>query len=218
MDTSHPQDSDFSPSKEAFCRFCRLLYERGLTTGAGGNVAARCRDGIWLTPTGWSLRDVHPEQIAVVNGHGDVIGGRTPTKEAGMHMGILGKRPDIRVIFHVHGACLIAASTLLDPGPSSLPALTPGFVHCAFPLPMLPFLVPGSPELAAAVAETFSSQGVCAVLLQNHGLVTAGKDFHEAMNIAEEIDEAARVLVLTQGKAPSLSPVHIREIQAIGRG
>ncbi|OQX64941.1 MAG: hypothetical protein B5M55_05095 [Desulfococcus sp. 4484_242] len=215
MDSSTPQEPGFSLSKEAFCRYCRLLYERRLTAGGGGNAAARCGDRIWLTPTGRSLRDLCPEQIAVADRQGGLINGEAPTKEAGMHMAILEKRPDINVIFHVHGAWLIAASTLLDPGPSSLPALTPGFVHCAFPLPMLPFLVPGSRDLGAAVAETFSSPKVCAVLLQNHGLVTVGKDFCEALNIAEEIDEAARVLVLTRGKGRSISPVHIRDIQCI---
>jgi ribulose-5-phosphate 4-epimerase/fuculose-1-phosphate aldolase len=217
MNSSKVQKAIFSPSREDFCGCCRLLYERHLATGVGGNVAARSGSRIWLTPTGCSLRDVQPEQIAVVDAHGVLHQGDTPTKEAGMHLGVLRERADINVVLHVHGACLIAASTLLHPGASSLPALTPGFVYYAFPLPMLPFMVPGSPELASRVTEALSGQGDCAVLLQNHGLVTAGKSFREALNIAEEIDEAARIYVLTGGKAPSISEKHITAIKSIPR-
>jgi ribulose-5-phosphate 4-epimerase/fuculose-1-phosphate aldolase len=218
MDAPDIQTGDFFPSREDFCRFCHLLYDRHLSAGVGGNVAARCGTRIWLTPTGCSLREVQPDDIAVVDAHGVLIQGETPTKEAGMHLGILRERPDMNVVFHVHGAHIIAASTLLDPGASSLPALTPGFVYYAFPLPMLPFMVPGSPDLAAAVREALAGQGARAVLLQNHGLITAGKDFREALNIAEEVDEAARVYVLTGGKAPLISGKDIDSIRSIRQG
>ncbi len=216
MDLTAIQTGDFSPCREDFCRFCHLLYERHLAAGVGGNVAARCGTRIWLTPTGRSLRDVQPENITVVDAHGVLIQGNMPTKEANMHLAVLRARPDINVVFHVHGAYIIAASILLDPGASSLPALTPGFVYYAFPLPMISFMVPGSPDLAAGVTEALSEQGASAVLLQNHGLVTVGKDFREALDIAEEIDEAARVYVLTGGKAPPIAREHIDSIKSLG--
>jgi ribulose-5-phosphate 4-epimerase/fuculose-1-phosphate aldolase len=215
MDSTNIQTGDFSPSRQDFCRFCRLLYERHLAAGVGGNVAARWGNRIWLTPTGCSLRDVQPDDIAIVNAHGVLIHGETPTKEAGMHLGVLRERPDMNVVFHVHGAYLIAASIMLDPGPSTLPALTPGFVCYAFPLPMIPFMVPGSPDLAKSVTEALSGKSAYAVLLKNHGLVTTGKDFREALNIAEEIDEAARVYVLTAGKAPPISSENIDRIKSL---
>ena len=218
MDAPNFQTGDFCPSREDFCRFCHLLYERHLVAGVGGNVAVRCGNRIWLTPAGFSLRDVETENIAVVDAHGVLIQGERPTKEAGIHLGVLKKRPDVNIVLHVHGAYIIAASTLLDPGPCSLPALTPGFVYYAFPLPMLPFMAPGSSDLATGVTEALSVQSACAVLMQNHGLVTAGKDFREALNIAEEIDEAARVFVLTGGKASSISREHINTITASHHG
>lgn len=215
MDAPNSRIGGFSPSREEFCQFCHILYERHLAAGAGGNVAARCGKGIWLTPTGCSLRDVKPEKIAVVDAHGVLVQGETPTKEGTLHLSVLEERPDMNVVLHVHGAHIIAASTLLDPGPSSLPALTPGFVYHAFPLPMIPFMVPGSPELAADVTKALSATGACAVLMQNHGLVTIGTDFQKALNVAEEIDEAARVYVLTNGKAPSISREDIQRIQSL---
>lgn len=198
------KDSHPHPSKKTFCRFCHLLYDRHLVTGVGGNMAARSGENILLTPSGYSLREVKPDMVVTVNGEGIVIKGTNPTKDAAMHLGVLRARPDVNVVFHVHGAYIVSASVMLEPGPDTLPPLTPGFVYYAYPLSMVPFLVPGTQILAKTVAEKFSKRQCQAVLLQNHGLVTVGKDFQETLNVAEEIDEAARIFVLTDGKARTI--------------
>lgn len=203
---------NFSASKEEFCRFCHLLYERHLASGVGGNIAARSGDRILLTPTDYSLRDLHPDTVSVVNENGLLMDGDRPTKEADMHLRILRQRPDINVVFHLHGPHIITASTMFEPGPSTLPALTPGFVYYAYPLPMLPFMVPGSPDLTKDVSKALSSKESYAILLKNHGMVTVGKNFTEALNIAEEIDEAARVYVLSGGQA---SPIPSEDVDTI---
>jgi len=188
-------------SKDDFCRSCRLLYDRRLVTGSGGNLSLRIKEKIYLTPSGYSLRDMQPDIVVTVNGEGIVLEGGRPTMEAEMHLGVLRARPDINAVCHVHGAYIIAASTMLSPAPDSLPPLTPGFVHHAYPLPMIPFMAPGTRMLAQAVTRELSKGKHKALLLQNHGLVTVGEDLHEALNVAEEIDDAARIYVLTGGKA-----------------
>lgn len=209
--------NSFEKLKEELCFFCHLLYERHLATGTGGNITARHEDRILCTPSGVSLRTVEPASICVVDMNGKRMEGASPTKEMGMHLGILKIRPEINVVFHLHGAHIIAASTLLHPGPDALPPLTPGFVYHAHPVPMLPFMIPGSRDLGKAAAESLSTPFTHALLLQNHGLVTVGKDFEAALNMAEEVDEAARIYVLTRGKA-SLIPAHlVPEIKAIER-
>ena len=215
MTSRNDQKDDFSPSKQKFCRFSHLLYERHLTAGVGGNIAARFSNRILLTPTDYSLRDIHPDRVSVVNKKGFLIKGEQPTKEADMHLRILGQRPDINVVFHLHGPHIIAASTMFEPGSSTLPALTPGFAYYAYPLPMLPFMVPGSPHLAKHVSAALSGKGAYAVLLKNHGLVTVGKSFEEALNIAEEIDESALVYILTGGKASSIPAENIDKIKSL---
>jgi len=215
MASRDDQRDAFSASKEEFCRFCRLLYERHLATGVGGNIAARSGNRILLTPTDYSLRDLHPDTVSVISEKGLLVEGEKTTKEANMHLRILRERPDINVVFHLHGPHIIAASTMFEPGPNTLPALTPGFVYYAYPLPMLPFMVPGTGDLAKAVTQKLSGKRASAILLKNHGLITVGKSFEEALNIAEEIDEAARVYVLTGGKAPPIPAENLGQIKSL---
>ena len=161
----------------------------------------RVADQVFLTPSGFSLRDVGPDSVVTVSAQGHILEGSRPTKDAQMHLGLLHARPEANAVCHVHGANIVAATTMLDPGPDTLPPLTPGFVHYAYPLTMVPFLLPGTDALTQTVVNILSDRKCAAVLLQNHGLVTMGRDLREALNIAEEIDEAARIFVLTGGKA-----------------
>ncbi len=196
-------------SREVFSHVCRLLYDRRLVTGAGGNVCMRDGDGSLITPSGWSLRDVTPESAVRIDAQGRSEGGLRPSKEASMHLEILRVRPDLNVVCHVHGIYIVAASAVLGPGDTSLPPLCPGFIYYAYPLPLLKFMLPGSPELCAAVADRMRAPGRNAVLLQNHGLVTAGPDWQTAVNVAEEVDEAAAIYVLTGGKARTVGDLRI---------
>ncbi|MDZ7698567.1 MAG: class II aldolase/adducin family protein [Deltaproteobacteria bacterium] len=200
---------------QSLCTYCRLVYDRRLTSGTGGNVSIRFKDRILCTPSGFSLRTIPPHSISVLNGKGQLIDGATATKELGMHMAILMERLDINVVFHLHGAHIIAASTLLQPGTDTLPALTPEFVYHAYPLRMLPFMVPGSQELREAARERFSRNDTHALLLQNHGLITVGKDLESALNIAEAVDEAARIFIFTRGKASVIPKERIADIKTI---
>lgn len=190
--------------RREFCTVCRLLYERHLVTGVGGNMALRIGDRILATPTGRSLRNLQPENLSLLNLHGELLEGEPPTKDLPLHLGALKVRPEMTVSCHIHAGALVAASALMEPGPSCLPPLTPGFVYYGYPLPLLPFLLPGSEDLAREAASCLASHGGRAVLLQNHGLLVMGKDLEEAFNAAEEIEEAARVYLLTQGKGKSI--------------
>jgi ribulose-5-phosphate 4-epimerase/fuculose-1-phosphate aldolase len=201
-----------SASKEGFCQACHLLYDRRLVTGSGGNLSLRIGEKIYLTPTGYSLRDMHPDMVVTVDMNGRVLEGENPTMEANMHLGILRARPDINVVCHVHGAYIIAASSTLFPAPDTFPPLTPGFVYHAHPLAMIPFMVPGTRVLAETVTRELSMQKRKALILQNHGLVTIGKDLKDALYVAEEIDDVARICVFSNGKARAIPLEDVEKI------
>lgn len=202
-------------SKETFIQYSRLLYDRGLVSGSGGNISMRCGQRILVTPSGHSLRDILENDVVIMEPEGRVVGGGTPSKDVNVHLAILRCRPEIGVVCHIHGAHIIAASTLLKPGADSLPPITPGFTYFAYPLKMIPFMVPGSEELTRAVKEHFAGSETPALLLQNHGLITIGKNFQTAINIAEEIDEVARIWLLTKGRAGVIPKAEVDRIKSL---
>ncbi|RLB32282.1 MAG: class II aldolase/adducin family protein, partial [Deltaproteobacteria bacterium] len=89
-----------SVTKEEFCSFCHLLYNRHLVSGVGGNMAARMGRRIITTPSGYSLRDVVPETVVTVDEQGRIVEGPRPTKDLDMHLKVLNARPDINVVCH----------------------------------------------------------------------------------------------------------------------
>jgi L-fuculose-phosphate aldolase len=192
-----------APTRESFARTCRVMYDRRLVVGAGGNLSVRFEDGFLTTPSGLSLRDMTPGQALAVGPDGSCEGSVKPSKELSMHLRIFLERPDVQVVTHVHGSYITALTTLLEAGDDTLPPLCPGHVYYTRPLPMLPFYIPGTQELAGAVGERFANPDLLALLLKNHGLIAVGATLAEAVNTAEEVDEAAMMYLHTRGGDPA---------------
>jgi ribulose-5-phosphate 4-epimerase/fuculose-1-phosphate aldolase len=186
-------------------RYCRRLYERELVSSTGGNVSIRTdRGSVLISPTGRALVDLEPDDFVEVTLAGEVVTGSRPSKELPFHLAIYQTRPDVTAVIHGHGAYAVAASTLLPADPiDSLPAYSAGYVMRVGKLPLLPYLPAGSVELSRAVAGVLSPS-TKAVLLQNHGFISIGQDLETAFNTADELLDAAKVFVLSGGRAKPL--------------
>jgi len=171
----------------------------GLSPGSSGNISVRDGDGhVLITPGGSSLGALDPDTISVLTMSGEWIGGNKPSKEASLHLAFYAKNPEHRGIVHVHSPQAVAASCV-EPwsATSALPPLTPYFVMRAGQTPLVPYRAPGSPELGElllALDIPFSS-----ALLQNHGQITSAVTLAAALDAAIEVEEAARITLLTAG-------------------
>ncbi len=65
---------------------------------------------------------------------------------------------------------------------------------------LLPFFMPGDPAMGAAVRGLAGKRA--AVMLANHGPVVAGKDIEAACNAIEELEDTARLAIMTRGMNP----------------
>ena len=65
---------------------------------------------------------------------------------------------------------------------------------------LLPYFMPGDPGMGAAVRGLAGKRS--AVMLANHGPVVAGKDVEAACNAIEELEDTARLAMLTRGMSP----------------
>jgi ribulose-5-phosphate 4-epimerase/fuculose-1-phosphate aldolase len=76
---------------------------------------------------------------------------------------------------------------------------------------LLPFFMPGDPEMGKAVRGLSGKRS--AVMLANHGPVVAGKDIEAACNAIEELEDTARLAMMTRGmNANSLNDDQVKSI------
>lgn len=186
---------DLEDERIEVASFMRRLYQRNLTTSSGGNISLRCRDDLALvTPSGLDKGELTADRICLIGlGGENLTPGLKPTMEAGMHLEIMRRRPEIKSVVHAHPVFATAFSCLdleLDTGfCSETYMLAPRLGKTAFALP-------GSLELARLAAEAMTSAD--ATLLGNHGVVAAGSGLLGAFELMEAVETAARINFLVR--------------------
>jgi L-fuculose-phosphate aldolase len=175
-----------------------------MTTTSGGNISILEDNGdIWITPAGVDKGTLREEDIVCMRGGYVLEGNHRPSSEYPFHRTIYQRRPDLRAIVHAHPSALVAFSAVRKiPDTSILPQAkrvcgTVGYASYA---------IPGSQELGDKIASTFA-EGFDVVLLENHGVVTGGKDLLEAFQRFETLDFCARTIINASnlGKVKSLT-------------
>ena len=196
--STHPDSGALASAAETLVDAGVRIVDAGLSPGSSGNVSVRVGDRVLITPGGSSLGRLDAARLSVLTMDGDWLAGDKPSKEASLHLAFYRKNPAHTAVVHVHSAQAVAASCL-EPWAenSALPPLTPYFVMRAGQTPLVPYRAPGSPELGellAALPFPFH-----AALLQNHGQLTSGGDLAAAIDAAIEVEEAARIALITAG-------------------
>jgi len=175
------------------------LHRLGLVAGSSGNSSARIdgTDLVAITPTDVRYSDMTRDDIVVVNRSGEtVVGHRNPTSELPMHLAVYDARPDAFAIAHTHSPYATAFSVIREP---ILLVSNEGLGVRALQVEVARFAIPGSQELADAVAEVLaSSPRARAVLLANHGLLTVGAELQAACHLAQGVELEARVYQLAR--------------------
>ncbi|MEX2011291.1 MAG: class II aldolase/adducin family protein [Chloroflexota bacterium] len=175
------------------------LGARGLIAAAEGNLSVRLPgDRILITPGGRRKDALEPGELLVVPlgepATSDDAGpsGLRPSSDLAIHRAIYAARPDVEAVVHAH---VPAAMALTLAGQAPDPARLPETALLLPRLPVVPFGVPGSPELAARVAAAFveGDPRPAAVLLELHGAVAVGAGIAETVDRMELVDVLCRV-------------------------
>lgn len=189
--------------REQLCRLAASMFERGLTNGSSGNISLRLPDGgLLVTPTGASLGALDPARLSRFDAEGLHVGGDKPTKEMPLHSAFYETRAaKTGAVVHLHSTHSVAVSMLPETDPDCVFApLTAYSVMRLGKVKLLPYYRPGDPAMGDAVRGLAGKRA--AVLLANHGPVVAAKELEAAVHAMEELEETAKLTLLTRGMNP----------------
>ena len=197
---------------EDLVRAAHSLFLRGYSFGTAGNLSARVAGRVLISPTNSSFEDLSVESLAVIGRDGASHSGPPPSKEAHFHLALYEARADATAVVHLHSTYATAIACLHAGDPlNPLPVFTPYFAMRIPCLPVVPYLPPGHPDLADEVRKAAALSP--AMLLKNHGPITAGRTIREATALAEELEEQAKLFFLLAGRGDELTPRQISELR-----
>lgn len=191
----------------------RMLYARGLSPGTSGNLSVRVPNGFLMTPTNSSLGALDAHALSLLDDDGNHLDGDPPTKEVWLHLAMYAERPEAKAIVHLHSTHAVAVSCLDGVNEDDvLPPLTPYYVMRVGRLPLVPYGRPGDASLSGAVRER--ARASHALLLANHGPIVAAATLPQAAAAAEEIEETAKLVLLTHDlRTRLLTPQQVGELR-----
>jgi len=95
-----------------------------------------------------------------------------------MHVAIYKRRPDVGAVVHTHDVLPTVLADGIDPS-----VLSEAEAYLGSGIAVVPYIQPGTAELAEAVASALERSNVA--VLKRHGLVAVGRDLAEAVNRIE---------------------------------
>lgn len=206
----------YESQKSTFTKACHRVAVYDLVRCSSGNLSWRVEpDVALLSASGSWLIDLMDEQIAICEiSTSQQMNDIKPTCESEFHMGILKNRAEVNVVLHFQSpyATTMACS---QPETYDYNVLIEVPVYIGTP-GVVPYLPPGSAELAQAVTEAFKDPQIYLGILKNHGLVTVGKDFNEAIQRAVFFEMVCQVLQ-NNPKAEPLAPDAVRCLRDLGQ-
>jgi len=172
----------------------KQLYNYGLVVGTEGNISARIpgTDRILIKPSSVSMGFLKAEDFIVVDLDGNKVEGElSPSIETPLHTAIYRVRSDIQGVVHTHAPFATAFGIA---GTEIIPLQVEMFLYIPNGVPIVPFEMPGSRELAEAVQKLIVDFN--AVILENHGVITVGSTIEEACLLNRMVEECAKVQLI----------------------
>lgn len=212
-----------SQAREEICRVGRSLFERGYVHATAGNISVRLPDdaGFLITPTDACLGFLDPARLARLDAQGRQVDGDRASKTIALHTRIYAAArafdAGTACVIHTHSTHCVAL-TLQPTGDELLPPVTPYFVMKVGHVPVIPYHRPGAPAAAEAVAQAIARYGeqgtpIRAVMLSRLGPNVWHDTPAAAMATLEELEETARLWLLSDPRPAALDAAQIAELR-----
>jgi len=202
--------------KEIFLKQAHRIGENKLTICSSGNISWRIGENALISGTGSWVPSLKMENIAICNiEDGKTINEIKPSMESTFHLGIMRERSDVNVVLHFQSEYATIISCMnKKPVDYNVTAEIP--IHVGAEIPVIPYLRPGSGELAKAVINAMKDHD--SILLTNHGQVVCGSTFDEVFERAMFFEMACRIIIQTHGDYSVLTTKEIENLTEYSSG
>lgn len=181
--------------RKAIIEACRSMNALGVNQGTSGNVSARYKDVMLITPSGVPYGDLKPADIATMpikGEYGSWSGPLNPSSEWRFHLDIMRSRPEVGSVVHTHSTY---ATTLAICG-KEIPAIHYMVAAAGGPsIRVAPYATYGTEDLSGLALKALEGRTCC--LLRNHGVIATGASVGRALWLAVEIETLARQYYLS---------------------
>lgn len=211
--------SSEAKQRDEMVLLARSMFERGLTPGSSGNLSCRLEGGGFLmTPTNSSFGFLDAETLSKLDDDGKLVSGDKPTKEDFLHLAMYRGRPETQAVTHLHSTHCVCLSCLKDIDDTDMiPPMTP-YVHMRVgKVAAAPYKRPGDKSLGPDIQKLAEKHS--GIIIKNHGPVVGSKSMRDSVFAMEELEEAARVFLITRGMdLDLLTDADLAELDAIKLG
>ena len=179
-----------APLRREIIASCLKMNAMGINQGTSGNISARIRGGMLITPSAVPYDAMRPADIVFVREDGarEKRGdGKVPSTEWRFHLDILNSRPEFGAVVHTHSAHATALAIRGEAIPAvhyMIAAAGGPKIRCA------KYATYGTPELSRNALSALKGMSAC--LLANHGVIAAGPTLAKALWLANEVEVLAR--------------------------
>ena len=202
--------------RKEVARIMRRLYKQGLTTTSGGNISLRTGDDIIIiTPSATDKGRMRWRDVGIMTLAGENLTPELkPSIEYKMHLAIYRRKNNVSAIVHAHPVYATAYTAMKCTIDTNLTAEARAI--CGDPQ-FVPYALMGTEELALLTAECIVKSDI--LLLENHGILTAGTSLLQAFDKLEVLENAARMTLIAEltGKKKPLSKSRVLELEKLFR-
>lgn len=201
-DLSADVQQQVAATRERVAALHAELPRGGLVVWTAGNVSERVagQDLFVIKPSGVSYDELDADRMVVCDLDGTKIEDGTPARlrpssDTAAHAYVYRHMPEVGGVVHTHSPYATAWAARGEPVPCVLTAMADEF---GGDIPVGPFALIGDDSIGRGIVDTLRGSRSPAVLMQNHGPFTIGRDARDAVKAAVMCEDVARTVHLAR--------------------
>ncbi|MCS0500300.1 L-ribulose-5-phosphate 4-epimerase [Protaetiibacter mangrovi] len=211
-------DDAIRTTRESVAALHAELTRYGLVIWTGGNISGRVPGAelFVIKPSGVSYDELAPDNMILCDLDGNVVAGtpgseRSPSSDTAAHAYVYRNMPHIGGVVHTHSTYATAWAARGEAIPCVITGMADEF---GGEIPVGPFAIIGDDSIGRGIVATLDGHRSRAVLMQNHGVFTIGKDAKDAVKAAVMCEDVARTIHISRQLGEPL-PIPQESIDAL---